>query len=77
VENGFNTNALDRGIVVHAADYVNENYIQSQGWIGRSQGCPALAPELSRPIINTIKEGSCFFIYSPDDQYIRRSEILN
>jgi hypothetical protein len=77
VESGFNTNALDRGIVVHAADYVNENYIQSQGWIGRSQGCPAVAPELSRPIINTIKEGSCFFIYSPDDQYVRRSEILN
>jgi hypothetical protein len=77
LETGFNTNALDRGIVVHAADYVNENYIHSQGWIGRSQGCPAVAPELNRPIINTIKDGSCFFIYSPNDQYIRRSEILN
>lgn len=77
VERGFNNNALQRGIVVHAADYVNENYIHSQGWIGRSQGCPAVAPELSQPIINTIKDGSCFFIYSPNEQYLHRSEILN
>jgi hypothetical protein len=77
VEKGFNTNALDRGIVMHAAEYVNESYIQSQGWIGRSQGCPAVAPELNVPIINTIKDGSCFFIYSPDENYLHRSSLLN
>lgn len=77
VENGYNTNALNRGIVMHAANYVNEQYIESQGWIGRSQGCPAVAPELNKPIINTIKDGSCFFIYYPDSNYLNRSQVLN
>jgi hypothetical protein len=76
-EQGINDNALNRGIVMHAADYVNEQYIQSQGWIGRSQGCPAVMPEMNRPIVETIKEGSCFFIYSPDENYLKRSAILN
>jgi hypothetical protein len=76
-EQGINDNALARGIVMHSASYVNEGYIQSQGWIGRSQGCPAVMPELNKPIVETIKEGSCFFIYSPDENYIKRSAILN
>lgn len=76
-ERGYNDNALNRGIVMHAADYVNPDYIRSQGWIGRSQGCPAVMPTLNQPIINTIKEGSCFFIYFPDDTYLHRSQLLN
>lgn len=76
-EKGINDNALARGIVMHSADYVNESYIQSQGWIGRSQGCPAVMPALNKPIVETIKEGSCFFIYYPDETYLKRSSILN
>jgi hypothetical protein len=76
-EKGINDKALERGIVMHAAAYVNEDYIQSQGWIGRSEGCPAVKPELNKPIVETIKEGSCFFIYYPDADYLRRSSILN
>ncbi len=76
-EKGINDKAMERGIVMHAADYVNEAYIQSQGWIGRSQGCPAVMPELNKPIIEKIKEGSCFFIYCPDENYLKRSAILN
>ena len=76
MEKGFNSNAYQRAIVVHGADYVNEEYIESQGYIGRSQGCPALMPELSRPIINTIKEGSCLFVYYPLPLYLKRSTLL-
>lgn len=76
-EKGINDNALNRGIVMHAADYVNESYINGQGWIGRSQGCPAIMPQLNRPIVETIKEGSCFFIYYPDADYMKKSALLN
>jgi hypothetical protein len=76
-ERGFNDNALNRDIVMHAAGYVNTDYIQSQGWIGRSQGCPAVMPELSKPIIETIKGGTCFFIYSPQPGYLEKSALLN
>ena len=76
MESGFNSNAYQRAIVVHGADYVNEEYIENQGYIGRSQGCPALMPEVCRPIINTIKEGSCLFVYYPLPQYLKRSSLV-
>jgi hypothetical protein len=74
-ERGINDHALDRGIVVHGAEYVNDNIANSRGWIGRSHGCPAVPPQLSTPIINTIKGGTCLFIYHPS--YVAKSTILN
>lgn len=75
-ERGINDNALSRAIVMHSADYVNKNLIKQQGYIGRSLGCPALPKELYKPIIKEIKDGSCLFIYSPNQKYASRSKIL-
>jgi L,D-transpeptidase catalytic domain len=75
-ERGINDNAARRDIVIHGATYVNTQYIESQGWIGRSQGCPALAPEINRPVIETIKEGSCLFIYAPQENYLQVSTYI-
>jgi hypothetical protein len=76
-EAGINDNAYDRSIVMHAANYVNEKVIKSKGFIGRSLGCPAVPPSLHKAIINTIKGGSCLFLYSPDSFYISHSRLLN
>jgi hypothetical protein len=75
-EIGFNNNARDRDIVVHGADYVSEAVIKSQGYIGRSLGCPALSPEVYKPIIDKIKNGSCLFIHGNDTKYIVNSQLL-
>lgn len=77
LEKGINDNANRRDIVMHAADYVNEDLIKSQGYIGRSWGCPALPQKLYKPIINTIKDGTCLFIYSPNKAYLSTSKIIN
>jgi hypothetical protein len=77
VDNGFNDAALARGIVVHAADYVSKANIAGQGRLGRSWGCPAVAPELAQPIINTIKGGTCLFIYYPSKNYMKTAYWLN
>lgn len=77
VEKGFNDNALKREIIIHAADYVTESFIKKFGRLGRSFGCPVLPPDLNEPIIETIKEGTCFFIYNPDINYICASSLLN
>jgi hypothetical protein len=77
LEKGINDNAKRRAIVIHGADYVNESYISSQGFIGRSEGCPAIPEKFVAPLINTIKEGSCLFIYNPDPVYIHSSRIIN
>jgi hypothetical protein len=76
VERGINDGAMRRGIVIHGADYVCEGLIESQGYIGRSWGCPAVAPEVSQPLIDLLKEGSCLFIYHPTTAYTSRSAFL-
>ncbi len=75
VERGINDNAYERGIVMHGAPYVCDDFVNAQGFIGRSQGCPAVPVQTSRPIINTIKNGSCLFVYHPS--YISQSSVLN
>lgn len=74
MERGINDNAYERGIVMHGADYVSNELVNAQGYIGRSQGCPAVPVNQSKRIINTIKEGTCLFIYHPS--YVGRSRIL-
>lgn len=75
-EKGINDNALSRAIVMHSADYVNKNLIKSQGYIGRSLGCPAISKDVYRPIIQTIKDGSCLFIYGNATKYAYNSPVL-
>lgn len=75
-EEGFNNNAEARGIVVHGAAYVNKSRVNS-GYMGRSQGCPALPENEYAEVINIIKDGSVMFIYHPNEEYLQSSELLN
>lgn len=75
MERGINDRAYERGIVMHGAPYVNDAVANARGWIGRSHGCPAVPAQLSVPIINTIKGGTCLFIYHPS--YVDNSAVLN
>ena len=76
IENGINDKAIQRAIVIHGADYVNESFIALRGFIGRSQGCPAVPVKEARSIINTIKNGACLYIYAPTQNYLSRSAML-
>lgn len=76
VEKGINDLAYQRAIVVHGAPYVSEHLGFSQGYIGRSLGCPALPEKIAGKVIDQIKNGSCFFIYAPEKSYISQSPIL-
>lgn len=77
LERGINDNAEKRDIVIHGAGYVDEALIRSQGYIGRSWGCPALPEKLHKSIIDKIKNGSCLFIYSENNAYLKKSKIIN
>ena len=74
-EKGINDNAMKRAIVMHSADYVDQKFINMQGYIGRSLGCPALPKSVYKPILTKIKDGSCLFIYSPGN-YAAKSPLL-
>lgn len=62
---GFNTNAEDRAVVVHGADYVCADYIKQHGHLGRSEGCPALPVAQTKAIIQAIKGHSVLYLHGP------------
>lgn len=77
LEKNINHNAFVRGIVIHGADYVNSQMAQAVHKIGRSFGCPAVRNEVVKPMIETIANGSCLFIYHPQTDYQKNSALLN
>jgi hypothetical protein len=60
---GVNDHARSRSVVIHGATYADPSVIARAGRLGRSWGCPALPPDLTRPIIDSIKDGSVLYIY--------------
>jgi hypothetical protein len=76
LEKNINDNARERGIVIHAADYVSQDFVAQHGRLGRSQGCPALPNALNQKVIDCIKGGSLLFIYAPQEKYFQQSAFL-
>jgi hypothetical protein len=77
LEPGFNDKAFQRAIVIHGASYIGGERLNNSSFMGRSYGCPALPQKESTDIINTIKNGTCLFIYHPSRNYLIASKILN
>ena len=76
-EKGFNDHAYKRAIVMHGSEYVTDQFLKSNGFLGRSFGCPALPEKISKKIIDAIKNGSCLFLYHPTQKYLLTSPILH
>jgi hypothetical protein len=75
MDQGFNDRAVERDIVLHAAQYVGPASIRELGRLGRSQGCPAVSPMVANRIIDTIKGKNVLFVSGNDDSY--NSKYLN
>lgn len=73
VERGWNDRAFARRIIMHPADYVSQEHIDHCGYLGRSEGCPAIPETLNTPIIDEIKGGSCLFLYAPNKRYSKHA----
>lgn len=69
MDEGYNANARKRSIVVHGAAYVSQGTINQLGRLGRSLGCPAVAPELADMVINTIEGKTVIFINGSKQPY--------
>jgi hypothetical protein len=75
MDEGFNDNAIQRDIVLHAAAYVGEGAIKALGRLGRSQGCPAVPLKEAGRIIELLKGKNVLFINGNDSSY--SSDYLN
>ena len=76
LEEGVNDKARERLIVLHGAHYVSEDRADDR-LVGRSWGCPAVRPGISKILIDAIKEGSVLWIYYPHDEWLGESEFLD
>ncbi|SFR38354.1 L,D-transpeptidase catalytic domain [Marinobacter gudaonensis] len=76
LEPGINDLARQRAIVIHGADYVNEDWIHKYGRIGRSHGCPAVDNQVVRKVVDNLKGGQLVFKYFPDQQWLHSSGFL-
>jgi hypothetical protein len=63
LDKGVNCKARERAIVIHGADYVSNSFINQTGRLGRSLGCPSLPKQLSKEVIDFIKNKSLLYIY--------------
>jgi hypothetical protein len=62
LDNGINSLAKSRSIVIHGAEYVSEEFIKQHGRLGRSFGCPAVPEALKTQIIELIKDKTMLYI---------------
>lgn len=60
---GVNSAAERREIIMHAADYVGAGFIAEHGRLGRSFGCPAVAPEVMPEVIDLL-EGQLLYVFA-------------
>lgn len=58
-----NSLAESRGIVIHAASYVNEAFAAARGVIGRSQGCFAVADSVIGEVLYRLGPGRLIFAW--------------
>ena len=75
LEDGFNDEVRDRAIVMHSADYVNDDRAKRKS-VGRSWGCLAMDPKVSRKVIDTVKDGTLVVSWYPDPEWQKKSEYL-
>ncbi len=75
LEKGINDNVRVRDIVIHSADYATEEFLEENGYLGRSYGCPAISPDISDSLIEYISHGSCIYIHTEKAEYLEKSNL--
>ena len=75
LEKGVNDNSMEREIVIHAAAYISDAIARNKGRIGRSWGCPAVRPEISHRLIESLRGGTLVLAYYPDQFWLRNSKL--
>lgn len=75
IDKGLNTNAFERRIVIHGANYADPSVISKLGRLGTSWGCFAVSYKVSGNLINELKDGSVVFAYYPQQDLLQSTSL--
>lgn len=73
---GFNDNIRDRAVVVHNADYATQQFVNDNGYLGRSNGCWVVDPAISDDVVDFLAEGTLQFTWAPEPDFLADSRWL-
>lgn len=62
LEDGINSKARSRAVVMHPSTYISKDYMKRNGLPGRSWGCVTLDPDLSTDIVKKLSNGSLLYV---------------
>jgi hypothetical protein len=71
LSDGFNDNALARGVVANGAPYVTSSRA------GRSEGCPAMEPSRANRLLPMLANGAMVFLFAPNQAWLAGDEWVN
>jgi hypothetical protein len=63
LDKGVNCQAEAREVIMHGADYVSAEFIQENGRLGRSWGCPAVERAEMARMIEMLADGGLLYVY--------------
>ena len=75
LEKEINDSVRYREITIHSADYATQEFIDKNGYLGRSHGCPAIPPKYSDSLIKYIANGSCVYLHTNSPLYLDQTQI--
>jgi hypothetical protein len=71
LSDGFNDNALARGVVAHGAPYVTSSRA------GRSEGCPAMDQDRAKRLLPMLANGAMVFLFAPNQAWLASDPWVN
>jgi hypothetical protein len=73
---GFNDNLRDRAVVVHDGDYATQDFVDTYGYLGRSNGCWVVDPLVSEDLVDLLADGTLMYTWAPEPDFLSDSAWL-
>lgn len=69
LEKGVNDKVASRAVVIHSASYMGDDFIKTNGYAGRSNGCLAVSKLDINKLIELTVGRSVIFSYAPQEEH--------
>jgi len=76
LEPGFNDRVRSRYIVIHGAYWASQDFVDANGYLGWSWGCPTVDDAVASELIDQLKGGALLMTDYPQSTWLHNSEYV-